>query len=488
VGYRFLRAARGAKRGAGLLVLGEMVCAVGPLLCLAQTESPFAIRVEAPEVVVPVVVLDRTHFRMTQTAYEELDEEVTDLAVSDFDVFEDGVKQSIESVALELPRIRDVRDNISHHIENAFTPRGVWASPDLWPQAGGGPAVSPLATYLVSYVPPPSSGGSCHRIRVRVRRRHATVYARDEYCNVKHPLSDPIGGTRLGKAMEDFAESGQAGELPVSMQVGSFFGNTEVRHVDVAVEFPGSAVKRKWVGVNLYAMVAVLGVVRDKKGEVVARFSDMASSLPWNFYRGPIPPDRDFLKYWETAGIPTRYETQMELAPGEYDLRVVVTDGEKFGRVEVPVKVDGAHVDRLSVGDVILCNRFHEVLEGAQAAAGAPKYVPLVSEGVEFMPAGDTRFARGERLVSYFEIYEPSARAMGSANFQIRIVDAKSGAVKMDTGRRSVESDIRLKNRAIPIAAEMAIDKLLPGEYVLEVEASDTEGRVTAKQASFVIE
>jgi hypothetical protein len=104
---------------------------------MAQTESSFVIRVETPEVVVPVVVLDRTHLRMmTQTSYEEVDEEITDLSLRDFHVFEDGVEQPIDNVALELPRIRDVQDNVSHHIEGSFTPRGTWASPDLWPQSG----------------------------------------------------------------------------------------------------------------------------------------------------------------------------------------------------------------------------------------------------------------------------------------------------------------------------------------------------------------
>lgn len=479
-----------ARRCLATLLLVGGVWASGAPIVAAQAESPFAIRVDAREVVVPVVVLDRTHRRMVALgAYEELDEEITDLAVKDFHIFEDGVEQPIDNIAMELPRIRDVRDNISHHVEDSFTPRGIWASPDLWPQSGGGLTLSPLVTYLVSYVPPESSAGTCHRIAVKVRHRHATVYARDEYCNVKHPLSDPVSGTQLGKKMEAFASHGDSGALPVFVQAGSFFGYAEKSRLEISVEFPWSEVKRKWAGVNLYAMVAILGVVRDRSGTEVARFSDMTSTVPWNFYRGPLPPDREFLKKWEAAGIPARYETQLQLAPGEYELDVVVTDGEKFGWKAVPVKVEGQRPDGFGIGDILLCRRFHEVEQGAQAAARAPQYVPLASNGLEFTPAGNARFDRNQPLVSYFEVYEPAGQASGEAKFKMRIVNAKTGEIRVDAGWNTVEMEGRSRARTIPIAAKLAIETLDPGAYVVVIQASDSTGKATAKQTKkFVIE
>jgi len=478
-----------AKRAAWMLLLSGATCVLWGSTCGAQGESPFAIRVETPEVVVPVVVVDRSHFRMTsRTSYEELDEEITDLAVRDFRVFEDGVEQPIDSISLELPRIRDVRDNVSHHIEYSFTPRGTWASPDLGTPPEGGPSLSLLPTYLVSYAPPASSAGSCHRIRIKVMRHHVTVYARDEYCNTKHPITDPVGGTKLGKWMEEHADSNEAGEFPLAVQVGSFVGNSDGRRVDIAVEFPWSALKRKWVRVNLYSVAAIMGIVYDESGSVVARFSDMTSSMPWNVYRGPLPADPNFLRCWERAEIPTRYETQMELPPGVYRLQVMVTDGEKIGRLEVPVNVRRYRADRLEVGDIFFCRRYAEAPEGAQAAARAPKYVPLVANGVEFAPAGSLRFGGDQALVSYFEIYE-SPEKSGSASFQLRIADGKTGELRMETGWQPVEAEARLKNRAIPIAAKMGIEALSPGEYEMEVKVRDSTGVVTSRQTrKFVVE
>jgi hypothetical protein len=467
--------------------MAALLWVMGASVSGAQAESPFPIRVEAREVVVPVVVLDRTHRFVTQTTFEELDEEISDLAAKDFRIYEDGVEQTVENVSMELPRIRDVEDSVSHHIEGSFTPRGTWASPDLWRPASAGPTLAPFVMYMVSYVPPTTSNGSCHRIKVKVRRRHATVYSREEYCNVRHPLTDPIGGTKLGRQMEAHADSGDRGGIPVYVQTGSFSGNSETNWVEVAVEFPVSAIKRKWAGVNLYAMVAVLGVVRNENGILVARFSDISSTLPWNFYRGPLPPDPAFLKNWETAGIPDRYETQIQLAPGEYELQVIVTDGEKFGRVTAPVKV-AARQNSLTVGDILLCNRVREAPEGAQAAARAPQYVPLSSNGLEFTPAGDTHFHRDQRLLSYFEICEPSAGAKESEEFQIRIADAKTGAIKRQTDWRLLETRA-FRNGVIPVAAEIPVDALGPGDYRLEVDVLDSQRNSRAEAAKvFTVE
>jgi hypothetical protein len=486
MGSRFSATRGAARHGLGLLLLGALVCGGAG----AQMETPYAIRVETPEVVVPAVVLDRSRRLATATSYEELDEEITDLSIRDFHVFEDGVAQTIDTITMELPHIRDVQDNFSHHIEYSFTPRGFWASADLSPVFGANETLSPLATYLVAYTPPASSRGSCHQIKVRVTRRHATVYARDEYCNVNHPLSDPIGGTKIGKQMLNYAESGNKGTFPVFVQAGSYVNDLSANRVEIAVEFPPGAVRRKWAGVNLYATVAVLGVVRDNNGTVVARFSDMTSTLPWNFYRGPLPPDRTFLKTWENAAIPSRYETQIELPPGMYKIQVVITDGENFGWEEVPVTVNPINQNDSLLGDILLCKRFHNVLEGAQASARAPKYVPLASDGAEFTPAGDMRFARSQKLVGYFEIRAPSTGRLENTNFRIRVKDVRTGDLKIDTDWHKVPAQTRLNHRTIPIAAELAIDGLAPGAYLLEVEAqgSAEQQPTDRRTSSFTIE
>jgi hypothetical protein len=470
-----------------MALLPTIVFGLAPSIAPTQMAFPNTIRVEAPEVVVPVVVLDRSHFRMdADHTFEELDEEITDLAASDFHVFQDGVEQRIQSVSMEQPRVWDVQDNVSHHLEESFTPRGIWSSADLRPRATLGSFFSPRGMYLVSYAPPPSPEGICHQIKVKVKRRHATVYARQEYCSTKHPLSDPMNGTTLGRQMESFALSSatnpQTNAFPVSVQAASLFGNSTANRVDVAAEFPASAIKREWHGVNLRASVAILGLILDQQtGAVVARFSDSSSTAPWNFYRGPLPPDRAFLKDWEAAAIPSRYETQLDLPPGHYDVQLVVTDGEKFATARVPLSVEVDPSNKSAISAVVLGKRFHEVPQGAEAAVRPPHYVPLASNGLELTPAADKHFNKRDQVVTYFEIAPPPQQraATQELQFHLRITDPATGELKRDFGWHTAPqpSNTDTPTHIIPVAAKIPVDQLPPGTYRLHVQASDTSGQ-----------
>ena len=115
----------------------------------------------------------------------------------------------------------------------------------------------------------------------------------------------------------------------------------------------------------------------------------------------------------------------------------------------------------------------------------------MATDGLEFTPAGDTRFKRSDRLMTYFEIYEPLLEGAESpkVQFQIKVTDAKTGELKSDTGLRPIESGIQHGNPAIPLAEEIVIDKMPKGSYRLEVQASDSAGKSTPwRAASFTVE
>ena len=311
-------------------------------------------------------------------------------------------------------------------------------------------------------------------------RRHATVYARDSYCNTQQPLLDPLAGTQLGQRMTDFLNSAAEGTFHVAAQATPLLSDNEGdSRVAVAIDFPWEAVKRTWRHVNLYASVSVLGVVYDQAGNVVTRFSDTASTAQWNYYRGPLPPDRQLLAQWERAGIPSHYQTQVDLTPGEYTLRVAISDGEKFGRTDIPVKVEPLQVKNLALSGVVLCKRFQAVGEGAQAAIRAPQYVPLITNGLEFVPVGEKRFTNSERLLSYFEVYAPQASVARNLRLQMRITDPKTGEVKIEAPPRNLSLEMHPQEIAIPLATEIAIANLPAGNYRVNVQISDDSGKTS---------
>jgi hypothetical protein len=125
------------------------------------------------------------------------------------------------------------------------------------------------------------------------------------------------------------------------------------------------------------------------------------------------------------------------------------------------------------------------------AANFAPQYVPLVSKGIEFTPAGDTRFKKGEPLIPYFEVYEPLLAVGTDTKVQahIRILDAKTGAVVKDFPFVDAAPYEKPASTTIPIAREISTSAVPRGKYRLEVQATDSAGRTTAlRTAEFTID
>ena len=89
-------------------------------------------------------------------------------------------------------------------------------------------------------------------------------------------------------------------------------------------------------------------------------------------------------------------------------------------------------------------------------------------------------------MAVYFEVYEPlfveeplNGGDNGHAQFEIRIIDAKMSAIKSDTGFRPADGFVNADSAVIPISAQIAIGKLGPGEYQVQVRAKDSAGAVT---------
>jgi hypothetical protein len=82
-------------------------------------------------------------------------------------------------------------------------------------------------------------------------------------------------------------------------------------------------------------------MVNNKDGTLAARYSDFACC---DYGEGIKLPSKARISGGRSSQdslmIPNRYETQIDLLPRQYDIRVVLSDGEKFGREQMPLTVD----------------------------------------------------------------------------------------------------------------------------------------------------
>ncbi len=494
-----------------------------------QLQAP--IRVSSNLVAIQAQVLDKrsmsakmSHaqeecFRSLGEAYQKLGpdqpfllpdcyvQEVRSLSARDFQVLVDGKEQKIEQALIENCNV-NVRDNFGRHDEHSEGPTGMWSTTDL-PGVVGADAARYI--YNIAFVPPESEKPGCHPLKVKVDRRGTLVGSDDEYCTEQTP-TDVLNGTKFGGQMEQEQDSGENPKVPLSLQAGFFYADDGKARMEVALQFPWDVLQRQWgTDWTLHASIGVLGMFHKTDGSLAARFSDFAccagaSSVYVQGYGGlflnPNDPnlatnwlyrfEQSFLSREDNKHMPTRYETQIELPPGAYDFRVVLSDGEKFGRAEAPLLIDSYDGKALALSSVMLCKRFRDAhvaaVEGA-AANFAPQYVPLVSKGIRVTPTGDTGFTAGEPLIPYFEIYEPLLVEAPATTVQahIRILDATTGQLRDDFALDAAPFEQPGK-RAIPIARQIATDKMAKGNYRLEVQASDSAGRTTAvRTASFAI-
>jgi len=524
-------------RSVTLLATVAFLAEAGALLCSAQTTKPPTIRVETREVVFPVLVLKERKGPkglLVEPNGEEFyawtykTQEVAGLTAKSFRVFEDGLEQKIQHFSVEGSGHWLVKDNVDEYTEHSWTPTGIWSgsykkitrevkrwisryntdssTPTVVCCGSGIKQILPYRprrshVYLISYVPPDSPAGSCHQVEVKVAKRHAKVFAPDQYCNTKNPLSDPLNGRDVGNALLEYAKSQRPDSIPLALQLAAFLGPSGASRINVSVEIPPGLLLREWKGNEPLLSVALLGLVYDKNRTLVTRFSDAAcpTSECGYGYEGAIPPSNSFIPdisgaemVWGDLMAPKSYRTQLELEPGDYQIELAITDGEKFGRAEASVSVDDFRKSELAISGIALCKRYHTPSADERGPTRAPQYVPLMFAGQEFTPAGDTHFKRGEPLMAYLEIYNNSQTdTAGPPKFylEMKVTDTKTGELKIGTGLRPVDSVTSSVGSAIPVVWNLAVDKLPAGTYRLQAQASDSAGHRTEwRETSFSVE
>jgi hypothetical protein len=482
---------------AGFLILGTLA----PI-----TRAQGAIRVESSQVLIPTVVFDRKLYALTgnrhhQHTLRELIARdphfwdtiaVRGLAAGDFHLFEDAREQKIQSVSFEAPTFSIVKDNLAKHPETIGTGGGTWSYPDLSPLDQS--VWLPWPQHVIAYIPPPSPLGSCHQVRVNMARANLVVWARGEYCNTQHPPSDPLNGTEFGKQMEEDLTSTKQSKIDLQIQAVVLNGDNNTPRVNIRIEFPREALRREFRNGTLYATIGTLGVIYNKKGTVAARFSDFACCDYGNDNKvASTPQTAETFSYRELSMTPNGYQTQLDLPPGEYDIRVLVSDGEKFGRTQMPLSVKYPGEKQLSISGLALCRRIRKASIGVEEsqAKSSGAYVPLVSRGVAFTLTANSHFTKEERLFAYFEVFDPQVHEAPSRNLlaELKIVDAVTGDVKTKFGAVDVGPYIKPNSLLIPIARGIDLSHLQNGTYRLEVQVTDSLDRSTEwSSVTFVVD
>jgi VWFA-related protein len=329
--------------------------------------------------------------------------------------------------------------------------------------------------YSIGYTPPESAWGSCHFLAIKTSHAGYTVRARNRYCNA--PSAVPLAGTPAGRELESRASGDAAATIEGAlMQTPFFYRSTNAARLHLALEIPSRSIRFAKLKGRQRADVNILGLAYDASGAVAARIGE---TLRLDF------SPQQLAKFIEKPFL--HYDSQVDLAAGVYDLRVIFdSGGERFGKLEQnPLTIDPYDGKSLFLSGIAFATGFHK---GSAATDGG---APLVAHGMAITPGGSNRFKTSDDAVCYVEVYLPTAREAADpaagVTVELRLLDAKTGEEKVSTGDMDAGGFGHPGNPAIPVSFHLDLDLLTAGHYVAEVRAKDSSDRMVTRQAPFEV-
>ncbi|HEY4085349.1 MAG TPA: VWA domain-containing protein [Bryobacteraceae bacterium] len=319
-------------------------------------------------------------------------------------------------------------------------------------------------SYRLAYVPPQSKEGSCHDLRVKTSVKGAELRARREYCTEKEV--DVVAGKIAGQALEAKAGSGN---LNAAMALPWFYAGANRASVHLVVDMVPTGMKFEKDKDGLHGQIDLVGSAVRADGGTAARFADTVALDAADQQQADA-----LLKK------PYHYEHTFNIAPGDYKFQLSLGTGPNaVAKLEAPLAVAPWNGSAFAISSLVLSSETHPVeAEDAGSRLFLEGKAPLSAGGRVFVPSSATKFPRSAPFYLYAEIYDPGA-AQGVL-LQYRILDAKSGEIRGDSGVGAISSYIRPGNPLIPFATGLNLEKLPAGAYRLEVKAGMQADAMTA--------
>jgi VWFA-related protein len=331
--------------------------------------------------------------------------------------------------------------------------------------------------YVLGYVPPNQvHDGSYHKIEVKVTRKGVNLRHRNGYFDVKSP--DLLAGKPEGKILEERSASSQPGDFPLTLTAPYFYTEPNVARVNLALDVPADKLEFVKAKGKFHSQVNILGIAYRPDGSVAARFSDTVK----------LDYEKKELKEF-TKGT-YNYQTNFDIAPGKYNLKVVLgAGGEKFGKYEIPLSIDPYDGTRFHLSGLAFSTRVVPVtqLTSELDRQLLEERTPLVVGNNQFVPTSLNRFKRDERVGMYVEVYEPLLSKEDPSlrvGILYNVVDRNTNKEVYSSNTILVNDFVQKGNPVIPVGLALPFDKLQAGNYRLEVRARDSMGNVSPQHSA----
>jgi VWFA-related protein len=299
--------------------------------------------------------------------------------------------------------------------------------------------------------------GRFRRIRIQVRRSDVKLEYRAGYY-APRDFAHSGREDREQQLIEQLVSDLSVTDLPVYAASAYFRVKPDRYFVPVWVVVPGSRIPFARSRDKEKATLDVLAVLRDERQRPVGQVRDTVN-----------------LSVGTAEGVQQKsvqYQTEFELPPGVYRLKVVVREnqGGTLGSFETSVIVPNLARDAVKVSSVVI---------GTQLQPGPRRNDrnPLVRNGQQLVSNVAHVVRPGQRLYFYYEIYDPApAAGAGGQEPSIRVLSN----VVFFKGRQRVYDTPLVEARAVSAPDRKA------AAFQLEVPAADLEPGLYTCQVNVV--
>jgi hypothetical protein len=278
-------------------------------------------------------------------------------------------------------------------------------------------------------------------------------------------------GTSAEKKSEDKLKAALVGlsperALPVSLSLTYVNNPNKGLVLTIALQVKPSALSFNTENGQKTAAVKIAGLVDNDEGKVGAHFEDRLTIKP-PAISANVNRSQDLI-----------YSYPLTIPPGLYQVRVAVSDeqSKNVGSAQDWIEIPDVAAGRLVLSSLILSERKPEPVDLASPATGRDTQ-PLDPAGINV----DHRFQRNSflRLVVFlYSAPRPEVRPDMAVQVQIW----RDNQSVLTTAPRKVSTDGVPDLSRLAYAAEISLEHLPPGRYMLQVTAVDRLASTTASQ------
>ncbi|HVZ21560.1 MAG TPA: VWA domain-containing protein [Vicinamibacterales bacterium] len=315
--------------------------------------------------------------------------------------------------------------------------------------------------YLLGYYPTNEKrDGKFRKVQVRLKRPGLTVRSRKGYVapKGKPAATPPAPANALSPAVTEALGSPlPVSGLPMRVYASAFKGTPPNAAIPIAVE----------LDVSRFNFVQQNGTYNDKL-DIVYAATDSDGKIH--------PGDRNTLTlalkpetYQRVKANGLRVLTQANLPPGRYQIRVAAGDaGGAAGSVVDDLVVPDFSKEPLSMSGIALTSP-----SAAQVVTAAPKnplkdFLPGPVTAIRDFPAGDT-------IVVFGEVYENVRGAAHMVDIKTELRD-EGGQVIRNVDEQRSSAELEGKSGGYGFNAQLPLNGVMPGLYVIHVEAQSRAG------------